>query len=161
MRSCCHLFFALMSTSQEALIHNLANGGKERKGRTREQSVSFPSTEQEPITAPDRAVAQTSFLCSKLFSHKNQIPTIFGPLRQFLCQRQKCPHLHPEKQQNRNSSTFLRAIWNAWQSPVNRAPFTMPVDNKRIAGPEITQPLGLREEKRLRKALVTSIVFFA
>ena len=36
MRSCCHLFFALMSTSQEALIHNLANGGKERKGHTRE-----------------------------------------------------------------------------------------------------------------------------
>ena len=36
MRSCCHLFFALMSTNQEALIHNLANGGKERKGHTRE-----------------------------------------------------------------------------------------------------------------------------
>ena len=36
-------FFASVSTNQEALIYNLANGGKERKGRT--------------ITAPDRAVA--------------------------------------------------------------------------------------------------------
>ena len=60
MCSWCHLFFASMSTNREALIYNLANGGKERKGRTREyvtQSLSFPSTEQEPITAPDRAVA--------------------------------------------------------------------------------------------------------
>ena len=64
------------------------------------------------------------------------------------------------KQRNRNSSSFLRPIWNAWQNPVNRAPFTMPVDNKRIAGPEITQPVVLREGKRLRKPLVTSIVFF-
>jgi len=36
----------------------------------------------------------------------------------------------------------------------------MPVDNKRIAGPEITQAVVLREEKRLRKPLVTPIVFF-
>ncbi|CAH3189560.1 unnamed protein product [Porites lobata] len=32
----------------------------------------------------------------------------------------------------------------------------MPVDNKRIAGPEITQPVVLREEKRLRKPLISS-----
>ncbi|KAM7429889.1 Exosome complex component MTR3 [Porites harrisoni] len=31
----------------------------------------------------------------------------------------------------------------------------MPVDNKRIAGPEITQPVVLREEKRLRKPLIS------
>ena len=60
----------------------------------------------------------------------------------------------------KKSSSFLRPIWNAWQNPVTRPPFTMPVDNKRIAGPEITQPVVLREGKRLRKPLVTSIVFF-
>ncbi|XP_073252325.1 exosome complex component MTR3-like isoform X2 [Porites lutea] len=31
----------------------------------------------------------------------------------------------------------------------------MPVDNKRIPGPEITQPVVLREEKRLRKPLIS------
>ena len=43
-----------MSTNREALIYNLANGGKERN----EGGTSHKN--QEPITAPDRAVAQRS-----------------------------------------------------------------------------------------------------
>ena len=58
------------------------------------------------------------------------------------------------------SFSFPRPIWDAWQNRLVRESSTMPVDNKRIAGPEITQPVVLREEKRLRKPLVTSIMRF-
>ena len=38
-------------------------------------------------------------------------------------------------------------------------PHTMPVDNRRIAGPEITQPVVLGGEKRHGKPLVTAEMF--
>ena len=53
MCSWCHLFFASMSTSREALIYNLANGDKERKGRTREARhtvylITLQQSQEEP-----------------------------------------------------------------------------------------------------------------
>ena len=81
-------------------------------------------------------------------------------------QEQQQSPLHRKKNvpidlhQGSTSFSFPRPISNAWQNPFVRASSTMPVDNKRIAGPEITQPVVLREEKRLRKPLVTSIMRF-
>ena len=53
MCSWCHLFFASMSTSREAPIYNLANGDKERKGRTREARhtvylITLQQSQEEP-----------------------------------------------------------------------------------------------------------------
>ena len=49
MCSWCHLFFASMSTSREALIYNLANGGQREKraheGGTPHSLSHYPSTE--------------------------------------------------------------------------------------------------------------------
>ena len=49
----CHLFFASMSTNREALIYNLVNGAKERKGRTREARhtvylITLQQSQEEP-----------------------------------------------------------------------------------------------------------------
>ena len=48
-----HLFFASMSTNREALIYNLVNGAKERKGRTREARhtvylITLQQSQEEP-----------------------------------------------------------------------------------------------------------------